>query len=369
MKQNQYQAQQLASLLQSLRSQSFSGGLLLTAQITPHQQRTRTLVLRNGNIVYGGAAIPSSEELARKIGQKFKLDSIDKALQEVKPLKLSARELLEQLVDLDELTWEQIESYVSSQVAIALEQLLPYSGFQVNTEVEFALCFGEDCHGLDLAALLAGVARRQEKWATLAPQIPSMEAVPHMSVDMEVSDQTVRQHLQKWVDGKRSLVEIAEGLDLDPLQVARSYLKWLQLHWVTFDGGGTVRAIASDMTCQERPTILSVDDSPIVQTSIKRAIGDRYNVVLADNAVDALKLLNQKPVALLLLDVTMPDMDGLEMCRTLRQIPKFSQLPVVMLTAREGQDDKLQGQAAGADHYLTKPFNAEQLLKLIEQYI
>jgi CheY-like chemotaxis protein len=141
------------------------------------------------------------------------------------------------------------------------------------------------------------------------------------------------------------------------------YLTWSQTNWIVFEEN--IKAAQS----QELPTILSVDDSPIVQTMIKRSLGDRYNVLLASNAVDALNLLNTKPVALLLLDVTMPDIDGLEMCRTVRSIPKFRDLPVVMLTARDGLVDKMKGQIAGTNRYLTKPFDKEKLLEVVGEFV
>ena len=380
MQQNQYQARQLASLLKSFQSQQANGTLYLTAQLLSGQkQRSRVLALSKGSIVYGGSNVPSNDELAQKIGQKFKPDLIEVALKlATQKLKApnSARELLDLLTKMRVLTWEQIESFISAQVVVALEQVLPYPGrFQFNPDVQFDLGFGADCHGLDLAKLLTAHSRRQQEWAALAPQIPSMEAVPRVSEKgLRVTDQAIRKHFGQWVDGKRSLIEIAEGLDKDPLQIARSYLKWAQMDLVIFSARESQKEVSvltsvPKSTASQVPTVLSVDDSPIVQTTIKRAIGDRYNLLLADNAVDALNLLNQKTVSLLLLDVTMPDIDGIEMCMTLRKIPKFRTLPVIMLTAKDSRVDKMKGQIAGTNHYLTKPFDKEELIKLIEQYV
>jgi DNA-binding response OmpR family regulator len=94
-----------------------------------------------------------------------------------------------------------------------------------------------------------------------------------------------------------------------------------------------------------------------------------YEVLCAKNAVEALGLLNTRKVELLLLDVTMPDIDGLEFCRTIRNISKFKDLPVIMLTAKDGFMDKMKGQFAGSTHYLTKPVDREKLLPVLEKYI
>lgn len=65
----------------------------------------------------------------------------------------------------------------------------------------------------------------------------------------------------------------------------------------------------------------------------------------------------------------MPDIDGLEMCKTLRSIPKFRNLPIVMVTARDTLVDKMKGQIAGTNRYLTKPFDTEKLLAVIGEFL
>ena len=116
-------------------------------------------------------------------------------------------------------------------------------------------------------------------------------------------------------------------------------------------------------------TVLSVDDSTVMQQLIKNTLSAEYRVVLCSSAVQALSLINQEPIAVVLLDVTMPEMDGLDFCRTVRSIPKFQSLPIVMLTARDSGLDRLQGRLAGATEYLTKPFDADQLRTIIQNLV
>jgi DNA-binding response OmpR family regulator len=115
-----------------------------------------------------------------------------------------------------------------------------------------------------------------------------------------------------------------------------------------------------------QPTVLAVDDSTVMQGLVKQALADTYKVLVADNAVDALSIIYHNKVSILLLDVSMPGIDGLELCRTIRSIPQFQALPVIMLTARDGAFDKVQGRLAGATEYLTKPFDAQELCQVIE---
>jgi DNA-binding response OmpR family regulator len=116
-------------------------------------------------------------------------------------------------------------------------------------------------------------------------------------------------------------------------------------------------------------TILAVDDSPVIQELIKEALANEYNVLVANSAAAALELMYHQPIAMLLLDVCMPGVNGLELCRTLRTLPQFSDLPIMLVTGKDKVFDKVQGRLAGANEYLTKPFDAEQLRESCRQLL
>ncbi len=116
-------------------------------------------------------------------------------------------------------------------------------------------------------------------------------------------------------------------------------------------------------------TILAVDDSAVMQGLVKRALEKEYRVLVADNAVDALSLIYHEQITVLLLDVSMPGIDGLELCRTVRNLPQFKELPIIMLTAKDGLFDKVQGRLAGATEYLTKPFEDKTLQQVVGQFV
>ncbi|AIY04457.1 two-component response regulator [Planococcus sp. PAMC 21323] len=88
-----------------------------------------------------------------------------------------------------------------------------------------------------------------------------------------------------------------------------------------------------------------------------------YVCTKADNGKQALELLKKESFDLVLLDIMMPDMDGWEVCRDIR---KFSDVPIIMLTAREQQEDVVKGLRLGADDYMTKPFGEDELLARME---
>ncbi len=107
--------------------------------------------------------------------------------------------------------------------------------------------------------------------------------------------------------------------------------------------------------------ILVVDDEPSVRTALHRALRlDGYDVELAADGTEALAALAAAGRDAVLLDVLMPGLDGLEVCRELRRRGDLT--PVLMLTARDGVADRVAGLDAGADDYLVKPFHLEELL-------
>jgi two-component system, OmpR family, response regulator MprA len=111
----------------------------------------------------------------------------------------------------------------------------------------------------------------------------------------------------------------------------------------------------------EQARILVVDDEPAVQNALSRALAlERYEVAHAMDGREALDRLGAEPYEVVILDVSMPRLDGLEVCRRLRE--GGDRTPVLMLTAREQVDDRVAGLDAGADDYLVKPFALRELL-------
>jgi two-component system, OmpR family, response regulator MprA len=104
-----------------------------------------------------------------------------------------------------------------------------------------------------------------------------------------------------------------------------------------------------------------VDDEPAVQNALLRALTlERYEVAQAADGRQALERLSAAPYEVVILDISMPYMDGLEVCQRLRE--SGDRTPVLMLTAREEVDDRVAGLDAGADDYLVKPFALRELL-------
>lgn len=116
--------------------------------------------------------------------------------------------------------------------------------------------------------------------------------------------------------------------------------------------------------------VLVVEDSPVQATMLRRILAKAgHDVTLATDGAEALDIAKRSPPDLIISDVVMPTMDGLELCQALRALPTTPRLPVLLLTSLASADDILSGLAAGADDYLIKPYDNAQLLAKIAQML
>jgi DNA-binding response OmpR family regulator len=117
----------------------------------------------------------------------------------------------------------------------------------------------------------------------------------------------------------------------------------------------------------EMKTILIVDDDPSIRKFLQANLDVRgYHVLQAEGGPQALTLIKNQPVDLVLLDIMMPEMDGFEVCR---QIRLTTQIPILMLSAREGEADAEKCRTCGANDYITKPFVLREILNLIRDHL
>ena len=116
-----------------------------------------------------------------------------------------------------------------------------------------------------------------------------------------------------------------------------------------------------------KPQILVVDDEISISELIKFNLNKvGYEVTVTDNGNSALELLEQHSYNLIVLDLMLPGVDGLEVCRKLKSNNKTSAIPIIMLTARNEEIDKIIGLELGADDYMTKPFSPRELVARVK---
>ena len=117
------------------------------------------------------------------------------------------------------------------------------------------------------------------------------------------------------------------------------------------------------MSMDTKKTIMVVDDNPDIITIVKTILEGRgYTVFSASSGPELLSLLPTKKCDLIILDIMMPEMDGLEVLTRLKGKVETSTIPVILLTAKVQYEDVLGGYKLGADYYITKPFTSTQLV-------
>ncbi|RYU95254.1 ATP-binding protein [Emticicia agri] len=116
-------------------------------------------------------------------------------------------------------------------------------------------------------------------------------------------------------------------------------------------------------------TILIVDDNVDMRHHIESIISTKYNTLTAGNGKEALQLIEQNTLDLILSDVMMPVMDGIELLKAVKNDCKIAHIPVILITARAGEESRIEGYETGADDYMTKPFSANELLSRVKSQL
>jgi two-component system alkaline phosphatase synthesis response regulator PhoP len=116
--------------------------------------------------------------------------------------------------------------------------------------------------------------------------------------------------------------------------------------------------------------ILVVDDEADLVETIRFSLElEGYNVLVASNGEEGLNLARQEKPDLILLDLMLPKLDGYKVCRLLKFDERYKHIPILMLTAKTQEKDKILGKETGANEYITKPFDMDELMAKIKSYL
>ncbi|HEX2683352.1 MAG TPA: response regulator, partial [Ferruginibacter sp.] len=119
----------------------------------------------------------------------------------------------------------------------------------------------------------------------------------------------------------------------------------------------------------KRSTILVVDDNSDMRNYLQYILQNEFQVITANNGLEALHKIKELPPDLILSDIMMPVMDGIQLLKTVKANPGFSNIPVILLTARAGEESRIEGYNIGADDYLVKPFSTNELKARVGAHI
>ncbi len=120
---------------------------------------------------------------------------------------------------------------------------------------------------------------------------------------------------------------------------------------------------------QEKRKILAVDDNPTNLAVIEELLGSQYDLITVSTGQDALKLAEEFRPDLILLDIMMSGIDGYEVCRRIRMNSSLRYTRIIIVSAKAMVSERLEGYQAGADDYLTKPYDAEELLAKVRVHL
>ena len=120
-----------------------------------------------------------------------------------------------------------------------------------------------------------------------------------------------------------------------------------------------------------KPSILVVEDSASMRSFIVTTIEEMngYRIFESGSGFEALKLLPRQRFDLIITDINMPDINGLELIRYVRSNPLYQDIPLFIITTERGKEDRKRGLALGANEYIVKPFDPKNLQKLVKKYI
>jgi len=120
----------------------------------------------------------------------------------------------------------------------------------------------------------------------------------------------------------------------------------------------------------QKPRILCVDDEPANLKLLEALLAPRgYEVIKATDGKEALEKLNEQGMDIVLLDVMMPEINGFEVCKKIKEDNRYRHIPVVMITALRSREDRIKGIEAGAEDFISKPFDHGEVLARIKMLL
>lgn len=362
-------------LLLRQHQRSFSSGYLrfeLRIQGRAETDETWFLAFRQGRLIYSGDQPLTPKSFVKVLTRfipRLQLGWAKRALHMIQERWVQNDTLSSLAEDMEQLALIKDDDLAHAlwlSVMVDFDRYLYQRGGTCRFEVHDRLGLGFPLQGFELDPCLQQAAERQDQWRALQVVVPTMESVPILNwdrLDKSSLNPKQRQKLRQVTQDGNTLAEIAVQLSRDPLDVGQLFGDWVRRGWVTLQQPKKITPSGGDP-----PLIVAVDDSVVAQEMMRNALPN-YRVLTTGQPSELLGLLFRHRPNLVLMDVTMPGIDGLELCRIVRGLEEFKSLPIVLLTARDGLFDRVKGKLSGASVYLTKPLDEIQLNQTIQRLL
>jgi twitching motility two-component system response regulator PilG len=333
----------------------------------------------NGQIVY--AADPNVK--LSRLRDYLRRYNLENTLDSTTTMSISSTNALEYgylwaLLESQIITPSQGRSIVQGMIRETLFDLL--SLHQGSFIFEIGSALAPQLVSLEISPLLTKMIKQVQEWNQFYPHIQSPNQCPVISDALQLRQalpENTFKSLSRWADGTTTLRQMSRYLNRDILTVARAIYPFVQLGLVQLfypelptDDSALNSPIFSSNSPLQIPRVVCIDDDVTIGKTVEYILQQHgYEVTAIVNPLKALSLVFQLKPDLILCDITMPEIDGYEICAMLRQSTAFRLTPMIMLTGLDGFINRIKARMIGANDYLTKPFGESELLMLIEKYI
>ncbi|MFW6264375.1 MAG: response regulator [Cyanobacteriota bacterium] len=231
---------------------------------------------------------------------------------------------------------------------------------------------------LEIAPLVTAIMKQIQQWKQFHPHIQSPHQCPLITNSerlQSVLPENTYKSLECWADGTTSLRQFSRYLNRPLLTVAKAIYPYVEQGWIQLLGDipQETPIVEKAWELRERatvPRICCIDDDLTIGKSVESILAKQgYEFFILSDPIQSLTQVFQIQPDLILCDIAMPELDGYEICGMLRRSTLFRQIPIIMLTGKEGFIDRVRARMVGSTDYLTKPFGESELLMLLEKYL
>jgi twitching motility two-component system response regulator PilG len=356
------------SILQLVELGQRTGQLLVQPYGSTSSTDSWFVFFVNGQIVYAGNPAVGMVRLQGMV-QRYRIKSDWPALAISDAALGNAPEYgcLWALIEQRLLAPHQAREILETMVRETLFELL--SLHQGTFMVEMGAPLTPQLMSFPITPLVTDVAKQMQEWKQFYPQLQSPDQCPvivdAVALQQALPASTVNA-LVHYADRQMSLRQLAYALNRDIVAVARAIYPCVQRGWVSF--GSLDRALPLPVATAHQRVVCIDDAATIGQMVVNMLQPHGYQVTAILDPLQALAQVFALQPHLILCDIEMPHLSGYEFCAMLRQSTQFHQVPIIMLTGKDGFIDRVRAKMVGATDYLAKPFCAEELIMLIEQY-